>query len=226
VAQSPRFRVPEEHGEPLEALGKLSDEAFERLVQSLRSEPPALDADELAARIRDAVPELAQHADDVVEVILIVDLLRESRGASPEEMAEWLRDAQGMPGTAEDRSILARRLAQSLSAPAILVTAKAVDLLLANERNFNSARIVTELRPVFGEDVSKEPAAAVLVHRLELDYFRASGRRDTFHVGLDEGDLEILGAAVARAQAKAKTMISFADRSGLRLANPRSSSES
>jgi hypothetical protein len=96
-----------------------------------------------------------------------LDRLRETRHETPEELATALEGADGMPGDADERAGLAMRIATVLALDQIKSSAKAIDLLYSSERNLITARIVTELRPVFGEDPrrSRESGGAAMRRR-------------------------------------------------------------
>jgi hypothetical protein len=110
---------------------------------------------------------------------------------------------------------LLNRLAET---KAIEVTAKASQLLRANDRTFRSARIVSDLRPICtGEELSV--AGAVIVHQLAI---RAThnGRGETTYVTLDSVDLSLLHEAVARALAKDRVLRAFAATSNTPVLTP------
>jgi hypothetical protein len=223
---SPRFQIPEQHVEPLVVLRDLPDDAFQRLVEALRSEPPVTTRDELEERVRSAVPELSDKAAQVIEVLYSIDLLRASRGSTASEMAAALRDARGLPGDDEERRRLGERLAQSLAIPNLGLVAKAIELFFANERNVQSVRIVSDLRPIFGDDPTMQPVAALVTHVLQIAFWRPTGGpTETLHFALEDDDLRMLEKAVSRAQAKSNTLTEFAEKAGLLRANPRNASD-
>jgi hypothetical protein len=222
MADVSRLRIPERHSSTIGTLLDLSDENFERLLAALGTEPPVFEADELTERVAAQLPELID-AEAVVELFVVLHLIRQSRDLSVEEFGAVLREAGGMPDDESARERVSERLVQALAVPTLRLTAKAVDLVVSNERTLRSTRIVTELRPVFGDDPADEPRAGVLVHRLELSYVGPDGEWTTFHVAMDDEDVSQLQAAAVRAQAKAHTMTALADRVGIRLPRPKAS---
>jgi hypothetical protein len=222
MADASRLRIPERHSGTIGSLLSLSEEDFERLLAALGTEPPVLEADEVTERVSTELPELAD-ADALVELLFVLHLIRQSRDLSVEEFGPVLREAGGMPDDESARERLAERILQALAVPTLKLTAKAVDLVVSNERTLRSARIVTELRPVFEDDPAVEPRAGVLVHRLELSYMGPDGEWGAFHVAMDDEDVTHLLRTAARAQAKAETMTALADRIGIRLARTKAS---
>ena len=82
---------------------------------------------------------------------------------------------------------------------------KAASALTAHESPFESARVFTDVRPIFGEQdpVSENarPRAAVLVHMLQLRLAGEEARREIY-VALDNRDLQTLIDALNRANGK------------------------
>ncbi len=94
-----------------------------------------------------------------------------------------------------------------LGAEAFTLTAKAQDLQTDDERTFCRARILTDLRPVFGTNIEDGPKGMVIIHLLKLGFHQASERHhDEFYVALDADDLQTLKKVVERAQSKAKIL--------------------
>lgn len=77
------------------------------------------------------------------------------------------------------------------------------------DRVFRDARILTDIRPVFGMDPTAGPLAGIVIHTLRIDYHEA-GDHPSFHVALDTGDLRRPWELVERAikkEASLKTEI-------------------
>ena len=75
-----------------------------------------------------------------------------------------------------------------------------------DERVFCQARILTDLRPVFGQVIEDGPKAMVVVHLLKLTFHKGSEKHQEFFVSLDGDDLKTLRGLIDRAEAKAKTL--------------------
>lgn len=105
-------------------------------------------------------------------------------------------------------------LAQLLSLDDTLgVSAKATQIRLEHEHVFRTARILTDLRPIFGRDVDKGPTAAVVVHQAKITY-RESGQEMTkdFYMALDSDDIVELKKLLERASRKEASLVSVARR--------------
>jgi hypothetical protein len=118
-----------------------------------------------------------------------------------------------------ERADLRSRLAALLLIPGVTASAKALDLLSEHERLFLTARILTDLRPVFGEGEVATPTAALITHTLKIEYHDASGR-DALYMALDDGDLEKFIEVLTRAQKKSSSLRSLVATTGMTLLSP------
>jgi hypothetical protein len=75
-----------------------------------------------------------------------------------------------------------------------------------NPRNFQSARIVTDIRPVFSDKVSAPPLGAVIVETLQIQTWTRDGSSELIFVSMDETDLLQLRETVDRALVKTRTL--------------------
>lgn len=104
-----------------------------------------------------------------------------------------------------EREQFKEKLRTLLSSEFFSIVAKAYDLA-TEERTFCTARILTDLRPVFGARVEDGPQAMVVLHTLKLVYHEGSKRHEEFFVALDADDLKALRKVIDRAEAKADTL--------------------
>jgi len=99
-------------------------------------------------------------------------------------------------------SDFAQRLTALLAVESFdIVALKAKGLQEESERTFCEARILTDIRPVFGNKVEDAPTAAIVVHTLKLVYHEMSGHKE-FFLALDEDDIASLKKTLERAEAK------------------------
>ncbi len=93
------------------------------------------------------------------------------------------------------------------------IALKAKELQAESERTFCDARIITDVRPVFGENIEDSPAM-IIVHTLKIG-FHESGHKDIY-VALDAGDIANLKKTLQRAEDKANKLKAILDKAGLR----------
>ena len=95
------------------------------------------------------------------------------------------------------------------------LSAKAIYLLLEQDKVYTSARILTDLRPVFGGAKISSPKAAVILHTLKLE-FSENGNESSFHIALDTLDIKNLIEVLTRAKAKELELKTHIEKSGLK----------
>jgi len=107
-----------------------------------------------------------------------------------------------------NESAVADRLSQLLSVESLnVLETKAQELKLEYEHAFCDCRIFTDLRPIFGGNVSDSPDTMLIVYTLKVGYHDShENRHREIHIALDAGDLASLRAAIERAETKAKSV--------------------
>lgn len=200
------LKIPEPAKGPLKKLLSLPREARRALVERVRSSPPALFIDDWAPKVAES---FGVESKNVESIVLMLATLYTSQARFPEQSAEALasevRDVakeSGDKDLADDSKWeeLFPDLVALLSQDATLgVTAKAWDVLTSLEHNFQSARVITDLRPVFTVDL--KPAVGVIVHNLIVTYIK-DGREFEIVFGLDGNDVQSLQKVLNRASLK------------------------
>lgn len=120
---------------------------------------------------------------------------------------DWIRSEETL-----DR--LRARLRRLLSIDSLELVAKAHNVLLEHERTFFSARVVTDIRSVFREQIEGSPSAAMIVYMLNLEFYH-SGQKDKLSIALDNKDIEILMNALNRAKDKSTSLESVMSAAGI-----------
>jgi hypothetical protein len=116
-----------------------------------------------------------------------------------------------------DEDVYKSRIKQVLKDTNIqLRSVKAKELRLEVERSLYGARVLTDLRTVFGDDVSTRPAMTVM-HTLELKYHHETGDHREFYISLDDEDLQRLKEVIERAQRKGATLVELMNKANFRL---------
>ena len=148
----------------------------------------------------------------VAEAVAALYGVRSAREMSIAEFADNVCDAleaipeENLRLPSSERAQFKKKLITLLSADLFTVVAKLGDLTIEHERTFCHARIVTDLRPVFGSEVEDGPKAMLVVHNLRLAYHEGSTKARDFYVSLDADDLRMLKQLIDRAEAKARSL--------------------
>jgi hypothetical protein len=163
-------------------------------------------------KVRDSLPGAkASTVGSIIRTLLAVySSLRAVGNSTASEAAAETVDAvrkDGKLGTPPDGwDAFQARLEQLLSDDKVLgLSSKAITIASDTARHVHGFRVLTDARPVFGQDAKDGPKAFALIHTLKIEYFEGGEDREWF-VSLDADDLESLQGAADRALAKERSM--------------------
>jgi hypothetical protein len=101
--------------------------------------------------------------------------------------------------------LIVKRLSELVQNNAIIrLIASAADILSDNRTNFQEARILSEIRPVFGT-VEEKPLAAVIVHNFKIVHYENFRNREFFFT-LETKDLLTIQKVITRAIKKSEQL--------------------
>lgn len=159
------------------------------------------------------------NAESVAEALLSLALQRTFRQWKPERISKAVATSDDLDLNDSERKCLEKSLTLLLEPSALTVAAKTADLLTEYEHKFASSRIVTDIRPVWEDDVEARPSGAVLTGSLRIDFF---GQREfrTMYFGVTAENLRELRDTADRALGKLTTLQGLLDQSGLTQLHP------
>lgn len=211
--------IPKSYHRGFENLYLIDDETFYLLIDSLAKSPLVFSPANLAKKISS----IAKIESDVIgEILASVGSLvpiRVRTEISPEEIAsdisESIKQAK-LFDVSKDEEKFRKRIVTLLENEQLYYSSKSVDLATDYENIFISAKINTDIRPVFGKNVADTPKAGLIIHNLQLHYHAGEeeGHRDIF-VALDPTDIKNLQKVLSRAQEKEKTLKILLKNSGM-----------
>ena len=179
-------------------------------MDSLNAAPPLSNVREMAEHITRQFPSiLPEQAYSFLGALYNLYYIRELSGVSPstflEDLREGLLENPELHFTQDEISELRSRLERLLSIDTLKLISKAARLQRDGERLYCEAKILSDIRPVFGSEATARPAGAVITHTLRVGYHEGKDHRE-FHIVLDSTDLEALNKVVQRAQDKDRTL--------------------
>jgi len=179
--------------------------------------PSRLTTSRLAQHVADAVPELTEEdARDILDAVLsLVGLLAEDDDATAVALTDDVSRSPDLGLDEETRARLAERLRRLLQLAPVVLAARAHEVATEFERVFHGARVLTDLRPVFGTDARAGAKATALVASLKIDAHEGPGPLRSYYFALDHADLLHLQAVIDRALAKTVAMKRLAERMDL-----------
>jgi hypothetical protein len=141
-------------------------------------------------------------ATEIVKTITSFSSLLEEPNVNYEDLAINLSESyNALSGSvpADKLDVLKKNLlAIFKSSKNLNIVLKARDLLLENDNNFGDCRILTDVRLVFNEDLENKKRHSVIIHRLHIEYRKAT-RINDIYLALDIQDLKQLKEEIERA---------------------------
>lgn len=215
------LRIPESHRVGLAKLRQISDENTEAIVSALQRLPlTTIGRKDMTSAISTAVPNLpAGDVEKIAGTLFALYIVRASADVSLTKFAVdvscALRDG-GEQFTEEEFARFKERMEKLLGVETFLATSKALSLQVDHENAFCEAKILTDVRTVFGANPEGQPVGFVITHILKIGHHDAGANHRDFYVALDEDDLMALRGMVERAEKKATSIASLMSKTGIR----------
>ena len=207
------LRIPEKALPDLKKIADVDSKNFEELLQVISETGPTLTSAQFENKI--AGKPLLPNKDDISAILraaLAFYRLKESHELTAQGAAEAIAKSDvvsGAGGFPVDKiEVLQKRLTALFSLDKSLgVTSKAFDVMTEHERTYCSARILSDIRPVFGED-EERALGAVVIHNLQIG-FHQDGEHKELYFAMDTRDIERLGSIIERARKKTTALASI-----------------
>jgi hypothetical protein len=213
------INIPKSAYQAIQSLTRLKPSDFEALLEALSKATPALGRGNFWSHVAPLVPQIkADEVKAIVNEILDMsegmDILDMGVDEFATAIAESSVATNELKLSQADEQLLRERLIKVfVGRKGLSITLKAMGVMVDQERTFYSARILTDVRPVFDEK-GETVDAAVIVHNLRIHYGQDSEHKD-FYVSLDTSDIADIREALDRADAKAKSLEGILKRSGV-----------
>ena len=208
------LHIPKDDRTTIVELMSLAEASRAKIVEALRQAKPTLRPGELAKSV-------SEHAevdpDKLARYFAVLGAMLSTQAhlnLTLDKTLDAVRESlvTDEPGTAFTSDVL-NRFKTFASAclgldSALGILAKANDVLMDNERLFSSARILTDIRPIFPSDKVANPLGGVIVHNLRISYVARSRHQETaVYFVLDAEDLRTLKETIERALAKEENLV-------------------
>lgn len=206
--------IPKEYARGLAALTGLSDEEFSAFTNALADVPATIHRrKEVTAFIQAKLGEgHPRNIDALMRALLSLYQARAFAETPPidefvEDLASAAKDS-GLPELELDEGAhrrFVKNMRALLSVDTLVFLAKANALQRDHEKIFHSAKILTDLRPVF-HVVDQQPKDMILEYTLKLVFHDGSRRHREIYMALDARDIVALRDAIDRAEQKAASL--------------------
>jgi hypothetical protein len=205
------LRIPQDEREHMAAFVSAEPGLLDALLQATVDCPPALFQEDVAfaleSKLEGAYGASRRTIDSVVRTLFAVySVLRIRANLGPSDAAAEAIEAiqsDGKLGTPADGwSAFQSRLVRFLSDDNVLaLSARAFSVSTESKGHMHAARVLTDARPVFGENPKEGPKAFVILHTLQIEHSEDGKNREWF-ISLDGDDLETLRGVADRALEK------------------------
>ena len=205
------LRIPPRYQAGLRSLAELEDDEFGALESALSQWPSRLTTARLVEHVESVVPGV--DADDLIETVLSLFPIISESSEGLDELAVEISRSPDLDLSGAMRDTLASRLVALLQAEPLAVAARAHDVVAEHERAYHGARVLTDLRPVFGARIADGPKALAIVASMKIEFHPAgSPDIEAVYFAMDESDLEHLRDQINRAIDKTNSLKSLASR--------------
>jgi hypothetical protein len=178
----------------------MSDEEFERVMAALNNLKPHVKPEALAAQI-----DTDARIVEIVKMVAGLSIARANADAPPDEFASGIaKSITARKDKSLDRALIEARLKSLLSIEPVMLSARAFNVQHEYEHVFRTARIVTDIRPVF-DHAGATVTAALIVHSLKISFVHNSEVQDVVFA-MDDEDLAELKKVLERAETKSLTL--------------------
>lgn len=214
-------RIPEDYQSGLETIVSLNQKQLEELLQIFEVTSVILNVkkfyQELVPKINFLEP---LEAKNLVETIGSLYELRTQLDLSTEEFVDEIIDVmkesqnKRLKLKNSDYEKFQQRLISLLDIKTLALRAKAVNLIVDHDIIFVDAKIISDIRPIFGLNIEESPIGSVIIHNLKIEY-KQNNDFKSFHIALDEKDIITLLGLLKRTQTKSESLKEFINNSGL-----------
>jgi hypothetical protein len=199
----------------------MTDDSFSDIHNTHKDSPVAsLSRSELVASVAGRVKSLTfEDVKSVLDALTSLYRLSTRNHLTPANLSNSIYAAilgEGGNLVAEERSTTFKSRLTDLLSLESLVALKARELQTDVERSLCEARILTDLRPIFGNDVPNALTSMIIVHTLKLVYHTGpTGEHEEIYIAVDSDDIARLKEMLNRAEGKARTLASKLKASGI-----------
>lgn len=205
------FTIPEEYELGLARLLTLSDESVQELLTALDGVTPSIRFRSIADKVAAKTSLPKEDLEDIFEVLFSLNVIRTGAEvptdifvediceAVNESELELIKTAAGLCDHFKPNLI------KLLESKTLEIASKSGMLMREHGRMYCSARVLSDVRPIFGDSVEDAPMGALVIHTLKLTYHQGDKLED-FFLAMNTADVQKLRELLDRADAKAASL--------------------
>jgi hypothetical protein len=218
------LEIPTSQRAGFQRLIDLPPDIHQALKTALETAKPAFSPEAFAEELSQQTPISKEDLTDILGVLFSLRATQEHYGMPIARLAQaGAKAARRIEYVKDDtqETQLERRLEELLSVEGSLgISAKALTILLRQKNTFASARITTDVRPIFSGGEDPRPMAGLVVHNLEIVSHTDKQDHRSYFFALDNSDLKAVQAVIDRALKKEVALKDTIGRAGLSYVAP------
>lgn len=206
------LRIPRERERGLANILKLSDESICELISALKEVKPTSNLKKQSQSVASKVHTIpSDEVDNIISTLISLYSASEYLDSDLSEIVENVCKAieqskfEQFKFSGEERNVFKERLLKLLNVESVSIYSKVINILREQNNVFCNARILTDIRPVFGAKLDNPPLAALVVHSLRISYHQGDTEKE-FYIAMDSNDIQELREVLNRANLKADNL--------------------
>jgi len=207
-----KLQIPQHYESGLMKLRNLEEDSFQALRKALDETSPVFEPQKLAAILAPQVRAIPEgDIDEIVETLISLLRAQSYLDLSTTEIAQYVCEAmlqsENRNLRLDDRECaeFQERLISFFATESLTYPAKVSEVVSDHDHVYVRARVLTDLRAIFGPNIEEAPKGAAIVHVLRLVY-RQGRKSEKFYVALDSQDLKSLISTLRRALSKEESL--------------------
>ncbi len=220
------LKIPPARVSGLIKLRELEQESLHELMAALTEGPLKFRAEDLEAYLTGRIKTISEtDIKEILGTLVSLSLSQTQLNLPVSEFAEGVCTAMQQSENTqlklvgEQCDIFKQRLLGLLNIEALTFPLKASGVMADHDQVFLRARVLTDIRAIFGSDIEAPPKGSVIVHTLNITHLR-NGEEDRFYVAMDSEDVESLIATLQRSLAKTASLRVVIEAAGVACLNP------
>lgn len=206
-------RIPAAFRPGFEKIKKLSSEEVESISEALSKSPLRGGLRGAIVTVSAQVPRLTvEDIEDIVRALYSMYLYRRDSDTSLPKFVSELVAAMRSSGkeltlSEDEKGGFQDAISKLLNINTIEIASKAQELRTDYAITFHNAKILTDIRPIFGKPEDR-PIGAAITYTLKIEYHER-GEHKYFYVAMNADALGKMKKAIQRAELKASSLASF-----------------
>ena len=215
-----RLTVPNALVPAFTMIRELGEAEYSTFLDALALAAPSSRREDIFETIGDVSGLSRDDIKTVFEAIISSVRIGYARNLSIEEVASQIASSPKFDDPEQEQIEFSNRLLNLAKTQVARIYGKASALGAEHRCVYMDSKILTDLRPIFGDDPDEAPEGALMVHTLKLEFIDGDRHSNRVFVALDDEDLKLLEEGIERAKQKTHTLEETLSRIGLMKISP------